>query len=413
LRFALHDQGSLRASTRIIVLMLFGLGCGARPRRGLPEPRAGDREGEHAGFISRLGVDTIIVESFSASRGVTEGDIIDRSPETSWVHYAFTVDSGGRITSFAAAPRAVAAGAPPTPYWSVSVERVRGGFDVVDREGDSTRRGFVPASADAVPLWRAIALYELVTARLRRAGGDSIALPMIELDPPRVRESAIRRLGADSVVIPLIFPRGERARVDPAGRILGVSGMATSYKWLTERVADLDVSALARSFAERDARGAAFGNYSSRDTARAVIDGGHIAIDYGRPSTRGRVVFGGLVPWGEVWRTGADLATHLTTDRDLRVGELLVPAGTYTLYTVPSPARWTLIVNRKTGQNGLLYDSAADLGRVDVVEGQLHAVVHVEAALRLPDQAQVGVVHQHVDVGRRRRAQDSVGQPDG
>jgi len=346
--------------------MLFGLGCGAQPPRGLPEPRARDREGEHAGFISRLGVDTIMVESFSASRGVTEGDIIDRSPKTSWVHYAFTVDSGGRITSFAAAPRAVAAGAPPTPYWSVSVERVRGGFDVVDREGDSTRRGFVPASADAVPRWRAIALYELVTARLRRAGGDSIALPIIELDPPRVRESAIRRLGADSVVIPLVFPRGERARVDPAGRILGVSGMATSYKWLTERVADVDVSALARSFAERDATGAAFGNYSSRDTARAVIDGGHIAIDYGRPSKRGRVVFGGLVPWGEVWRTGADLATHLTTDRDLRVGELLVPAGTYTLYTVPSPARWTLIVNRKTGQNGLLYDSAADLGRVDM-----------------------------------------------
>ena len=83
MRFALHDQGSLRASTRIIVLMLFGLGCGARPPRGLPEPRAGDREGEHAGFISRLGVDTIFVESFSASRGLTEGDIIDRSPETS------------------------------------------------------------------------------------------------------------------------------------------------------------------------------------------------------------------------------------------------------------------------------------------------------------------------------------------
>jgi hypothetical protein len=322
-------------------------------------------ESEHAGFVVRLGVDTIMVEGFSAFWGMTEGDIIDRSPKTSWVHYAFAVDTGGRITRFELTPRALGTGGAPAESWRLSVERVRDGFEVV-QEGDSSRRAFVPASADAVPLLRSMALYEVVTGRLRRLGVDSVAVPIIELDPPRLTQSAIRSLGGDSVVISLIFPRGERARVDSEGRILGVSGLATSYKWLTERVGALQIAALARSFAERDASGAALGSLSTRDTARAVVDGGHITIDYGRPSKRGRVVFGGLVPWGDVWRTGADLATHFTSDRALRFGALLVPAGTYTLYTLPSPAGWKLIVNLKTGQNGLLYDPAADLGRVDM-----------------------------------------------
>jgi hypothetical protein len=212
---------------------------------------------------------------------------------------------------------------------------------------------------------RSIGLDEVITRRLRHAGSDSMSVALLYLDAT-VSRVTIRTLGADSVVIPVFFPRGEHARVDATGNILGVSGLATSYKWMTERVADVNVAALARSFAARDASGKSFGAYSTRDTARAVIDGARIAIDYGRPSKRGRVIFGALVPWGQVWRTGADLATHLTTDRALQFDGLTVPAGTFTLYTLPTPSRWTLIVNRQTGQLGLIYDQSADLGRVDM-----------------------------------------------
>jgi len=83
----------------------------------------------------------------------------------------------------------------------VSVERVRGGFDVVDRR-ETARVEDLSSLGRRRPSVARNRAVQLVTARLRRAGGDSIALPMIELDPPRVRESAIRRLGADSVVIP-------------------------------------------------------------------------------------------------------------------------------------------------------------------------------------------------------------------
>ena len=89
-----------------------------------------------------------------------------------------------------------------------------------------------------------------------------------------------------------------------------------------------------------------------------------IYVDYGRPSKRGRAIMGGLVPYGQVWRTGANAATTLVTPRDLRIGGTTVPAGTYTLYTLPGVSAWQLIVNRQTGQWGTEYDPSQDLARI-------------------------------------------------
>ena len=102
---------------------------------------------------------------------------------------------------------------------------------------------------------------------------------------------------------------------------------------------------------------------SPRDTATQTIGSAHLVVDYGRPSKRGREIFGGLVPYGAVWRTGANEATHFRTDRDLTIGTIRVPRGTYTLWTIPARDGWTLIVNRQTGQWGTDYDKTQDVGR--------------------------------------------------
>src|SRR4051812_36783509 len=86
---------------------------------------------------------------------------------------------------------------------------------------------------------------------------------------------------------------------------------------------------------------------SPRDSAVASFGAAKVSVDYSRPSKRGREIFGGLVPWNQVWRTGANAATTLVTSRDLDIGGTLVPAGTYTLYTLPSPTGWKLIVNKQ------------------------------------------------------------------
>ncbi len=70
---------------------------------------------------------------------------------------------------------------------------------------------------------------------------------------------------------------------------------------------------------------------------------------------RGRKIFGDLVPFGEVWRAGADDATSFVTDVDVVVGGKSVPAGKYTLFALPTPSKWTLIINKQTGEWGIPY----------------------------------------------------------
>ena len=98
--------------------------------------------------------------------------------------------------------------------------------------------------------------------------------------------------------------------------------------------------------------------------AEATIGGKKVTVDYSAPSKRGRKIMDGLVPFGQVWRTGANAATTLTTETDLMIGTLHVPAGKYTLYSIPGEKEWTLIVNKQTGQWGTEYNEAQDLGRV-------------------------------------------------
>lgn len=115
---------------------------------------------------------------------------------------------------------------------------------------------------------------------------------------------------------------------------------------------------------------------SPRDTVRATLaQGATVLLDYGRPSMRGRRIMGELVPFGRVWRTGANAATTLVASSDLRIGDAVVPRGTYTLFTVPGEREWLLIVNRQTGQWGTQYDASRDLVRVPMQTATLERPV--------------------------------------
>ncbi len=103
----------------------------------------------------------------------------------------------------------------------------------------------------------------------------------------------------------------------------------------------------------------------------AFADGKKVTINYSRPSVKGRRIYGGLVPYDQVWRTGANEATSLSTDADLGIGGTPIPAGNYTLYTVPSAGSWKLIINKQTGQWGTDYEQAQDLARVDMHTAKL------------------------------------------
>lgn len=107
---------------------------------------------------------------------------------------------------------------------------------------------------------------------------------------------------------------------------------------------------------------AAGGGGSPHVRTEWAIHGAGISIEYGRPFVKGRALKD-VAPYGAEWRTGSDQATTLKTDKPLRFGSLAVPAGTYTIYTVPGDKAWQLVISKKTGQWGIPYPAGQDLGR--------------------------------------------------
>lgn len=104
--------------------------------------------------------------------------------------------------------------------------------------------------------------------------------------------------------------------------------------------------------------------------AKATLDlggGKSITVDYSSPRAKGRKIYGELVPFDKVWRTGANEATTFVTTTDLNVGGTSVPAGSYTLFTIPGKEKWTLVLSKKTGEWGTDYPGPSnDLARIDM-----------------------------------------------
>src|SRR5579872_6100549 len=119
------------------------------------------------------------------------------------------------------------------------------------------------------------------------------------------------------------------------------------------------------------------GKASPAASASCDLGGGKtVKTDYSSPRMKGRKIYGELVPFGQVWRTGANEATTFVTSADVSVGGTNVPAGSYTIFTVPNADSWKLIINKKTGEWGIPYKYESDeLARVDMKVSKLPSPV--------------------------------------
>jgi len=110
------------------------------------------------------------------------------------------------------------------------------------------------------------------------------------------------------------------------------------------------------AFAQKPAKPMA----SPRDSVSGTIKEATITINYGSPSVRGRKIWGGLVPYDKIWRTGANPATTFQTSKDIKVKGKTLPAGKYSLFTIPGENKWKVIFNSQTGQWGIKNDGSAN-----------------------------------------------------
>jgi hypothetical protein len=155
-----------------------------------------------------------------------------------------------------------------------------------------------------------------------------------------------------------------RAHVDSNGRLLDARTPGGTLQALVTRVPPPDLDAYAPQFIARDSAGRGLGYLSPRAAVHAAVGPVNVVVDYGRPSKRGRTIFGEVVPYSHIWRTGANAATGFRVDHDVTIGSTRVPAGEYTLFSLPTADAWTLVISKKIHEWGTEYDSTADLARV-------------------------------------------------
>ena len=323
---------------------------------------------ERGAFLTRLGTDTIAVEEFTRTASRLEGDIVVRNPRTRTIHYILTMDGRGSTTHFEMKSHFEAdpAGTPPLIERNSTITDTTLTNDVRRngvRDTAATGTVGVPRGTPALPFTQnAIAFFDQMAHELKASGRDSIAISQFTFAPSAVFPSYARRGRGDSVEINIgLLYRG---RMNKAGQLTALSARATTVKTETVRIPPPGLTKIVAAWVARETAGRVAGAVSGRDTVTSKVGSAELWLDYGRPSRRGRQIFGVLVPWDTVWRTGANAATQFRTSADLDIGGTQVPAGIYTLWTIPTPTGGLLVVNKQSGQWGTQYDSTQDLVRV-------------------------------------------------
>ena len=334
---------------------------------------------EHYGFIALLGSDTVSVERVSRSptRLVTDG--VDRWPFVRRRHTEFDLAPDGRIRRMVMDVRT-----PNGPSARERGRRITADFSnekvTISVRDSSGARDTSFATGGAITVPHVSMMYSVIeleiAAALRRAAATGLAagdsVPFRQFYPDRdvgpsftLHRGFVHPRPGGNVELRHDWLSGTGdVTVDSSGRMLTYSGMRSTYKVAVARVTVVpDIDSIEDRLAAAERRTGP-SQLSVRDTARAAIGPATFSVDYGRPLARGRTLLGNVISYDRVWRTGANAATQFTTSAPITLAGLSLPAGTYTLWTVPRVGRVDLIVNKQTGQWGTEYRRAQDLGTV-------------------------------------------------
>jgi len=330
---------------------------------------------EHYGFITKLGTDTIAVESVTRQGNTVTSDEVDRFPGVRVRHTVINLNKDGSIRHLVMDIHTP--GEPANERErkvTVDVKDNKVHISKVDKTGTVNRDFATGGGLVEAHVPQMYSLYELYfAAALKHA-----AAKMVTGSPVEIRQFYIDRefdrfplgrgrvtaLGGGKAEITHDWLSGTgEATIDSGYHLLSYSGARTTYKVNVSRMASpADIKDIAARFEAAETKNGIVKAMSVRDTARAQIGNAMFTVDYSRPLMRGRTLLGDVIPYDYVWRTGANAATQFTTSVSVKLAGMQVPAGTYTLWTVPHTGSVDLIVNKQTGQWGTEYNPSRNLG---------------------------------------------------
>lgn len=315
-------------------------------------------DSNQAAFVTLLGSDTLAVEQFEKTDTSITANVILRSPETRFSTYLLKWDETGGIQEMARTDFPPSTGFAGEGAVVQTVVREGDSLMVQVTDDENPRSYKAPYQPGVLPFIDMVHWpFEIAFNNAVEAGQDTVNQPL--LTGNRLSNFIIATIEGDSMTIRHPFRGVMGVNVDENGNLEHLDAGLTTRKLKVDRVNDLDMDALSTRFASNP-----IGQLSGAASAEYSFKGTDFTIEFGSPQKRGRELFGGIVPYGEVWRTGANRATHFSTSNDLMFGDLEVPAGEYTLFSIPESDGGTLIINSQTGQNGTSYDESRDLGRV-------------------------------------------------
>jgi len=334
-----------------------------------------------ASLVTTLGRDTMAVERYERTPARLQGDIVLRAPRTGLYHYVIDFRADGGLA------RSVLDFSVPGMRNGPRIRTtiiVTGDTAQITVDSSHVLHTFARAVAPNVMpalmtgfgsdygLYISFGMYQTIAATLPPALDAVTDVPVIDAATGDLRTKHLVRRSATDVDVDYFRIAWTHLTTDANGRIVSADASGTTEKTHSARTGSVNIASTVTAFEQRDRAGESIGVLSPARVATGQIGSASVIVQYSSPRKRGRVILGTTVPFDQVWRTGANAATQLVVDHPLTIGRATIPAGMYTLWTIPGPNSAALIINAQHGQWGTDYDSTRDVARVpmDVKRGQ-------------------------------------------
>ena len=297
-------------------------------------------------LVIKLGADTIVVDTYTINNNRLYGKAFIRLFENHIRVYDVTLNPTGSISGYhVSAMDPVNSSLPLKPkssYFPLRADMTwtsdTAYFNITKTNGEKLKMNWSASSIDFVAGWIPIfPLMDWTYQRLANSGKMSLN-NLKTTNTWSVTDLSIRYQAQDTLIFGGPFIDYSKIIIGQDG-ISTINGVGSAYNFMITRTAPLDVDLIARRMSKKSAMIAP----SPRDTATFNVHDNKIKIEYGRPFARGRIIFGGVVPYDSLWRTGANDPTIITIEKDIKVGKSMIPKGTYSLYSIPRKKSWTLI----------------------------------------------------------------------
>jgi hypothetical protein len=303
-----------------------------------------------ASFVAKLGTDTVIVETYNMLPNHLYGKAFRRYPEDQIGVFDFHFYPDGSIKHYSMSYMN------PDSGYITSSSGTEGVYCENDTctwfaswGGDQQAEYVNKRQAkqmDFIGGWTpTLSLIEWNCMRLIKSGKQNMPVTMIN-DYIGIRQVAVSKGVGDTLIFGGDFLEYTKIKVSAEGRIIAYDGTATPWNYITTKLYPINVDDVAKRLSKTPR----IGIPSPKAELSFTIGQEKIVLSYSRPFKRGRKIFGGVVPYDSIWRTGANDPTKISLPADIQFGQQIIPKGEYSLYTIPGIHQWTLIFNTNLTQ---------------------------------------------------------------